>query len=132
MLDDRIVLALLEARVDPGQRPITPMFEFVYWHRDFEPQTLSSQPNTTCNTVYAFWTNPRFVAGGPIQADRYKCQLKPIDFADYMVTFTAGEIARLTTILPNGVCDWSKPGVNQTAWCRGLPFVLRPIILCSM
>ncbi len=79
-----------------------------------EPQTLGSQPNTTCNTVYPSWTNPRFVAGGPIQADRYKCQLKPIDFVDYTVTFTPAEIARLNTIFPNGVCDWSKPGVNQT------------------
>jgi hypothetical protein len=79
-----------------------------------EPQTLSSQPNTTCNTVYPSWTNPRFVAGGPIQADRYKCQLKPIDLADYTVSFTPAEIARLNSIFPTGVCDWSKPGVNQT------------------
>ena len=79
-----------------------------------EPQTLSSQPNTACNTVYPSWTNPRFVAGGPIQANRYKCQLKPIDFADYAVTFSPAEIARLNAIFPNGVCDWSKPGVNQT------------------
>ena len=79
-----------------------------------EPQTLSSQPNTTCNTVYPSWTNPRFVAGGPIQANRYKCQLKPINVADYAVTFSPAEIARLNTIFPNGVCDWSKPGVNQT------------------
>jgi len=80
-----------------------------------EPQTLSSQPNTTCNTVYPSWTNPRYVAGGPIQANIYKCQLKPIDAADYKVTFTAAELARLNSIFPGGVCDWSKPGVNQTA-----------------
>ena len=79
-----------------------------------EPQTLSSQPNTTCNTVYPSWTNPRFVAGGPIQANIYKCQLKPINLADYTVTFSPSEMARLNTIFPNGVCDWSKPGVNQT------------------
>jgi len=79
-----------------------------------EPQTLSSLPDTTCNTVYPSWTNPRFVAGGPIQANRYKCQLKPIDLADYTVTFTGAEIARLNSIFPAGVCDWSKPGVNQT------------------
>jgi hypothetical protein len=84
-----------------------------------EPQTLSSQPNTTCNTAYPSWTNPRYVAGGPIQANRYKCQLKPINFADYTIAFSPAEIARLNTIFPNGVCDWSKPGVNQTgvvAW----------------
>jgi hypothetical protein len=79
-----------------------------------EPQTLSSQPNTACNTVYPSWTNPRYVAGGPIQANRYKCQLKPINTADYTVTFTSAELTRLNSIFPNGVCDWSKPGVNQT------------------
>ncbi len=79
-----------------------------------ETQTLSSQPNTTCNTVYPSWTNPRFIAGGPIQADHYKCQLKPIDTADYTVTFTSDEQLRLNSIFPNGVCDYSKPGVNQT------------------
>jgi hypothetical protein len=79
-----------------------------------EPQTLSSQPNTTCNTVYPSWTNPRFVAGGPIQANVYKCQLKPIDQADYKVAFSQAEMTRLTMIFRSGVCDWSKPGVNQT------------------
>ena len=79
-----------------------------------EPQTLSSQPNTACNAAYPSWTNPRFVAGGPIQANRYKCQLKPISAADYTVAFTPAEMTRLSTIFPNGVCDWSKPGVNQT------------------
>jgi hypothetical protein len=79
-----------------------------------EPQTLSSLPNTTCNTVYPSWTNPRNVAGGPITADHYKCQLKPINPADYTVTFNASELARLNSIFPTGVCDWSKPGVNQT------------------
>ena len=79
-----------------------------------ETQTLGNLPTTTCNTVYPSWTNPRFVAGGPITADRYKCQLKPISSADYTVTFTPAEIARLNSIFPTGVCDWSKPGVNQT------------------
>jgi hypothetical protein len=75
---------------------------------------LSSQPNTTCNTAYPSWTNPRFVAGGPIQANIYKCQLKPINPADYKVALSQSEITRLSAIFPNGVCDWSKPGVNQT------------------
>ena len=80
-----------------------------------ETQTLSSQPDTTCNTVYPSWTNPRFVAGGPIQANIYKCQLKPINPADYLpVSFTPLELNRLLSIFPSGVCDWSKPGVNQT------------------
>jgi hypothetical protein len=32
---DWIVLALLEARIDPGQRPIPPLFELVDRHSDF-------------------------------------------------------------------------------------------------
>jgi hypothetical protein len=64
--------------------------------------------------VYPSWTNPRYVAGGPIQANIYKCPLKPIDMNDYQVTFTSDELARLHSIFPNGVCDWSKPGMNQT------------------
>ena len=43
-----------------------------------------------------------------------KCQLKPIEALDYKVTFTSAELARLNAIFPNGVCDWSKPGMNQS------------------
>jgi len=80
-----------------------------------EPQTLSSQPNTTCNTAFPSWTVPRVVAGGPNTGNILKCQLKPVTPADYSVTFTPAEMTRLNTIFPSGVCDWSKPGVNQTA-----------------
>ena len=33
---------------------------------------------------------------------------------DYKVAFTATELAQLNSIFPDGVCDWSKPGVNQS------------------
>jgi hypothetical protein len=55
------------------------------------------------------------VAGGPLTNDIIKCQLKRIDPADYAVTFTSEEIARLHQIFPRGVCDWSRPGVEQRA-----------------
>ena len=32
---------------------------------------------------------------------------------DYAVAFTGDELARLQHIFPNGVCDWSRPGVNE-------------------
>ena len=41
-------------------------------------------------------------------------QLKPINPSDYAVSFTSAELTRLNAIFLNGVCDWSKPGVNQT------------------
>jgi len=79
-----------------------------------EPQTFSSQPSSQCNTLYPSYAFPRYVAGGPITANRYKCHLKPLDTSQYAVTFTSAELARLRVIFPRGVCDWSKPGVNQT------------------
>ena len=42
-----------------------------------------------------------------------KCQLKPLDFAAYPVTFTPAQQARLQAAFPTGVCDWSKPGVDE-------------------
>ena len=47
-------------------------------------------------------------------ADKLKCELKAVTASDYKVTLTTAELARLNAIFPQGVCDWSKPGVNQT------------------
>ena len=60
-----------------------------------EPQTLSSAPNSTCNTLFPSWTAARIAAGGPVAADVMKCTLKPVNAADYGVAFTAPELARL-------------------------------------
>jgi hypothetical protein len=60
--------------------------------------------------------SPRQVAGGPIAEDILKCQLKPLDFSDPAfggVTFTADQQARLRSVFSGGVCDWTRPGVNQ-------------------
>jgi hypothetical protein len=65
------------------------------------------------------YSNPRHEAGGPLAANVLKCQLKPIDSKDYKATMSDAERARLNAIFPAGVCDWSKPGANQTpvvAW----------------
>ncbi len=78
-----------------------------------EPQTFSNQPTTTCNTILPSYPFPRFVAGGPLSASTLKCALKAIDPSDYTVQFSPAEMARLQSIFPSGVCDWSKPGVNH-------------------
>ena len=58
--------------------------------------------------------SPRQIAGGPLTENILKCQLKPLVFTDYTgITFSAGQQARLNAVFPNGVCDWSKPGVSQ-------------------
>lgn len=38
-------------------------------------------------------------------------------------------MARLRTIFPAGVCDWSKPGVNQTKLVPMLSFGPSPVNL---
>jgi uncharacterized tannase-like protein DUF6351 len=78
-----------------------------------EPQTFSSQPNSVCNSLFPSYAAPRLIAGGPLAGNVLKCQLKPIDPNDYKVAFTSAEMAQLQAIFPTGVCDWSKPGVNQ-------------------
>jgi hypothetical protein len=75
-----------------------------------EPQTLSSSPNTACNTLFPSWTFPRQVAGGPVAANIMKCSLKTINVADYTATFSGPELVRLNAVFPTGVCDWSKGG----------------------
>jgi hypothetical protein len=80
--------------------------------RIVEPQTFSGGQ---CNTMYPTFPGPRMVAGGPLANNVLKCQLKPIDDGDYKVPFTDAEKARLAEIFSTGVCDWSKPGVEQQA-----------------
>ena len=66
-----------------------------------------------CHELYPSHTFPRFVAGAPITNDIIKCQLRPISVDDYSVKFSADDIARLKKIFATGVCDWSRPGVEQ-------------------
>jgi hypothetical protein len=67
---------------------------------------------STCGALPHFET-PRMAAGMPITADVYKCALKPLEPADYAVVFTADQWARLQAAYPDGVCDWTRPGVGQ-------------------
>ncbi len=66
-----------------------------------------------CNTLYPVHSEPRLIAGAPLSNDVLKCQLKKINYADYKVAFTDTQKARLSAIFSTGVCDFSKPGVEQ-------------------
>ncbi|MGH9885046.1 MAG: DUF6351 family protein, partial [bacterium] len=58
--------------------------------------------------------SPRQVAGGPVAENILKCQLKPIDAKDYEpAVLTDDQINRLKEVFPDGVCDFSMPGVGQ-------------------
>ena len=73
-------------------------------------------PASACETVRTPQQLPIMVAGTPATADVLKCQLKPLRAGDYTahgIAFTAAQWAVLQATFPNGVCDWSKPGVGQ-------------------
>jgi hypothetical protein len=79
-----------------------------------EKLVFTTRPTTRCSSLYPVYSNVRREAGGPLAANILKCQLKSVDRHDYGVGFSQEEWSRLKTIFPNGVCDWTKPGVNQT------------------
>jgi hypothetical protein len=71
--------------------------------------------------------SPRQVAGGPRTEDVLKCQLKPIDVADYApATLSGSQLARLVAVFPQGVCDWSRQGVGQQPPAGPLSFKAGP------
>jgi len=72
-------------------------------------------------------SSPRQVAGGALAENILKCQLKPLNPADYAaVVFSSAQLARLQATFPDGVCDWSLPGVGQQAAVSPLTFVDGP------
>ena len=84
--------------------------------RDANPtKIVEKMARTTgrCAALYPAPGSPRFVAGGPIASDSIKCHLKPASVTDYIRPFTPDQQARLTSIFAQGVCDWSRPGVEQ-------------------
>ncbi len=75
-----------------------------------------------CRDNYPLHGDPRTASGAPRRNDILKCELKPVTLADYRVQFTAAQQARLAQIFPQGVCDWTKPGVGHVplegTWLR--------------
>ena len=67
----------------------------------------------TCMKLFPYSGHPRIAAGGPQTDDVFKCQLKAIDAKDYKVAPTADQMNALKAAFPQGVCDYSKPGVGQ-------------------
>jgi hypothetical protein len=59
--------------------------------------------------------SPRLGAGEALADDTWQCQLKALNRNDFplKVAFTASEWSALQKAFPTGVCDYSKPGVNQ-------------------
>jgi hypothetical protein len=64
---------------------------------------------------YLVGADPRLVAGQQLSENTLKCSLRPINFADYPVTFTKEQQDHLRQkVFPSGVCDYRRPGVGQS------------------
>jgi hypothetical protein len=69
---------------------------------------------TRCNALFPYAGDARLVAGAPATDDVLKCTLKPVDPKDYRAALGADQLALIRKTFPEGVCDYSKPGVGQT------------------
>ncbi len=81
-----------------------------------DAEVLAELPLDSAACLVKFQGSPRQVAGGPLSENVLKCNLKPLDFfsADYNGgLFDGSQKARLQAVFPTGVCDWTKPGVEQ-------------------
>jgi hypothetical protein len=76
-----------------------------------EPATFDGPGR--CNELYPNHADPRLVAGAPVANDVLKCSLKAIDPGDYEQPLTDPQLDRLAAAFPNGVCDFTVPGLGQ-------------------
>lgn len=70
-------------------------------------------PPDACAESRVYFGDPLTVAGMPLTRDVLKCRLKPLNRGDYNVEFSDEQWTRLQEAFPQGVCDWSAPGVGQ-------------------
>jgi hypothetical protein len=92
-------LARIEADTAPGSKA---------------ERVLRNKPRGAVEAGTFRGTNPRVAAGAPLRDDILKCRRKPLNRDDYgKVRFSQRQWADLKTAFPDGVCDWTKPGVAQ-------------------
>jgi len=85
------------------------------WTEDGEKivEKRTYEGNGRCNQLFPPHGDPRIAAGEPLTEDVLKCALKPVSPKDYVHPLTPDQLARLKAIFPNGVCDFTRPGIGQ-------------------
>ena len=103
-------------------------FDFCYLSTDTTFSTkVTDQATCDADARLVPRSSPRQVAGGSRLENILKCQLKPLDVADYApATLTAAQLTRMQNVFASGVCDWTKPGVGQQAPVSPLDFSTTP------
>jgi hypothetical protein len=85
------------------------------WDENGEPivEKRSYDGNGRCNQLYPPHGDPRTAAGQPLTNDILKCALKPVNPKDYVHPLTEEQLTRLKAVFPQGVCDYTRPGIGQ-------------------
>ena len=134
LLMDQWVAAI---KADTSSKPInlkvlanrpTNAFDFCYLTSDTTFSNKITDP-AVCDTDKFLkpHSSPRQVAGGPLAENVLKCQLRPLNRADYApAVLTDAQFARLGVVFPRGVCDFTKPGVGQEVAVSPLDFSAGP------
>jgi hypothetical protein len=78
-----------------------------------ERQRLGGPGTSTCNDLYPGFLYPRGAAGQPLTNDVITCRLRQVKASDYDVAMSDADLARLRAIFPDGVCDYTRAGVDQ-------------------
>ncbi|GAA5201251.1 DUF6351 family protein [Rugosimonospora acidiphila] len=76
-------------------------------------ERLSYGGSGQCASLFPVASNTRLVSGAPLSMPVLKCALRPLNFGDYPVAFTAAQKAELRSAFPTGVCDYRRPGPQQ-------------------
>jgi hypothetical protein len=71
------------------------------------------EADNECTQAYPVAGDPRRAAGQDLRATTAKCALVPLDRSDLPDGFTDEHVQRLRAVFPDGVCDWSRPGVGE-------------------
>ncbi|QHJ01158.1 hypothetical protein GT347_26120 [Xylophilus rhododendri] len=88
--------------------------DFCLLSTDVAQSTPVTGPACDADPFLQAHASPRQVAGGPLAEDVLKCRLRPLVQADDLGgLLDATQMQRLRAVFPEGVCDWSRPGVAQ-------------------
>jgi hypothetical protein len=79
---------------------------------------LGGDPGQPCEQAFRPLGSPRTAAGGPPSEDVIKCSLRPLDRDVDGDGLDEEQWARMETTFPDGVCDWSRPGVGEVQRSR--------------
>jgi hypothetical protein len=86
--------------------------------------------SNACTDEYPVAADARRVAGAPLRDDILKCQKVALDASYFERQVTDEQLEPLRAIFPDGVCDWSRPGVGQVplsgTWLEFAPREVEP------